>query len=165
MFDALTTERPVVEGVLLGIDYGLKRTGLSVCDREGRVAVGAGWLEGLNGRKLTESISAAAQQRGAVGCVIGQPAATRGNEDLMKQVDSLATSLEATGLNVVRQPESFTTASALAARKYYGGKKSAGKGWTDEAAAVLILQDYLDWKQGRAAREQNTHQGGFGAGL
>jgi RNase H-fold protein (predicted Holliday junction resolvase) len=56
------------------------------------------------------------------------------------------------GLPVALWPERFTTASAHAARKHFGGKGSGDKSWADEAAAVLILQDYLDWRREKLQR-------------
>jgi len=139
----------VLNGVLLGVDFGLKRAGLAICDREGRVAVGAGRIEEKTPGALAQSIHRAASERMVAGIVLGLPSATRGNEELLERVQRLAESLAAGGFAVTYWLERFSTASALADRKFYGGKGKGAKEWADEGAAVIILQDYLDWKRGR----------------
>ncbi len=132
-------------GAIFGVDYGLKRVGLAVSDPEGRVAVGAGRLEGLSGRALARAIGAAARSRGAEVVVIGQPSGEgRGHEEVTSGTTALSAALERMGFEVAGWDESYTTAEALAARRRFGGRSSASKGWADEAAAILILQSYLD---------------------
>jgi putative Holliday junction resolvase len=139
----------ILTGVLLAVDYGLKRVGLAICDAEGRVAVGAGRVEGLTSSALALAIMAAARVRGATGIVLGEPLPTRGNEELIEGVGELRQQLEREGYPVTFWPEGYSTAQAHAARKHFGGKRSGGKSWADEAAAVILLQDYLEWRRGR----------------
>ena len=132
-------------GPVLGVDYGLKRVGLAVSDPERRVAVGAGRLEGLSGRALARAIAAAARSRKAGVIVVGAPpAGSRGHDEVAAGASKLAAALARMGFEVVRCDESYTTAEALAAGRRFGGKLTSTKGWVDEAAAVLILQGYLD---------------------
>ncbi len=132
-------------GALLCVDYGLKRVGLAISDEDRRLAVGAGWLEGLSGRSLARAIMNEADKRGIRGIVIGEP--PEGAREVGEVIDGanrLATALGEKGFEVIRWDESFTTATALADRKKYGGKSSKPRGWIDEAAAILILQSYIE---------------------
>ena len=134
------------KGPILAVDFGLKRVGLAVCDPGRRVAVGAGYLEGISGRKLARAVKAEAIKRDAGTVLIGEPPeGARGVEPVIKGADILANALQKWGFNVLRWDESYTTSSVLSTRRQYGGKSKTGKGWIDEASAVLILQSYLDY--------------------
>jgi len=139
---------------IMGVDFGLRRVGLAISGPAGAVAVGAGRIEGLTGRALARAIAAAARQRGAQVIVVGAPAASGRDADrVARGADSLSEALEKLGFQVEREVEDFTTATALADRARVGGKSSAGKGWTDEAAAFLILINHLDRRMLRAGEE------------
>ena len=130
---------------MLAVDFGLKRVGLAVCDPDRKVAVGAGSLIGLTGRTLARTIKKQAEDRNADTIVVGSPpVGARGVEEVIGGADKLAEALRKMNFSVIRWDEEFTTARALADRKAYGGKTQAGKSWVDEAAAILILQDYLE---------------------
>ena len=127
------------------MDYGLKRVGLAVCDAERRTAVGVGCIEGLSGRSLARAVKAEAQKRNAKTILIGlPPKGAREVEPVIAGADALADALELAEFRVIRWDESYSTAEALTARRRYGGKSRIGKCWVDEAAAVLILNNYLD---------------------
>ena len=134
-----------VSDPMLGVDYGLKRVGLAFCDGVHKVAVGAGWLEGLSGRALARAVRAAAEQRKIETIVIGRPPeGAREVEMVIAGADALAVSLGKMGFRIIWQDEDFTSARALADRKKIGGKSLKTKVWVDEAAAILILQDYIN---------------------
>ena len=145
------------EGAVLGIDFGLKRVGLANCDAGRHVAVGAGWLEGLSGRALVLRIKAEADKRRARIIVIGCPRTGGRDVDKVRRgVSELTAGMESLDFKVVLVDESFTTATALKARKNAGGKSSKPKGWIDEAAAVLILQDYLATLRGEVGVKRDV---------
>ena len=130
---------------LLSVDFGLKRCGLAICDPEGRLAVGAGRIEGLSGRSLARAVARAARERQIGSILVSLPTPSlEEDQPVVEGADRLSESLERDGFQVVRWTEAFSTAEAHTARRFYGGKSSAGRGWADEAAAVLILQNYLD---------------------
>ncbi|MCF7810667.1 Holliday junction resolvase RuvX [bacterium] len=134
-----------ISSAMLGVDFGLKRVGLAFYDGKHQVAVGAGWLEGLNGRALARAVRAAAEQRKTETIVIGRPPeGAREVEMVIAGADALAVSLGKMGYRIIWQDEDFTSARVLADRKKIGGKSSKPKGWVDEAAAILILQDYIN---------------------
>ncbi len=134
-----------VAGVIMGVDYGLKRVGLAVCDEGCRVAVGAGWVEGLSGRSLARRIRTEAERRRAKLVVVGQPPSGGRDSSLVAAgAANLAAALERMGIRTERYAEDYTTAAVLADRRKFGGKSHKPKGWVDEAAAILILQGYID---------------------
>lgn len=134
------------EGPFLGVDYGLKRVGLAISDPAGKVAVGAGILADLSGRALVRAVRAQAVRRGARAVVLGSPGLHK-NGHAATKADLLAQGLEKLGLTVYRWNEDYTTAHVLSERKRVGGKGKPAKRWVDEAAAVLILQDFLDFRR------------------
>ncbi|MDP8239101.1 MAG: RuvX/YqgF family protein [Candidatus Hatepunaea meridiana] len=134
-----------ISGAILGVDFGLKWVGLAVCDNRQTIAVGAGWLEDISGRSLARRIRIEAEERLAKTILIGQPPiGARNSERVVAGANILAESLRKMGFEVIRWDESYTTAAVLTDRKRIGGKSSKPKGWLDEAAAILILQGYID---------------------
>jgi putative Holliday junction resolvase len=132
-------------GAILAVDYGLKRVGLAVCDPQRRTAVGIGILKGLTGRALARAVEQAAASRQAATVVIGKPSGAGHNAQLVTgEAERLADALKRAGFQVVRWDEAYTTATALAERRRIGGKGKPSREWVDEAAAVIILGDYLE---------------------
>ena len=132
-------------GAILAVDFGLIRVGLAVCDPDRRVAVGAGTLIGVSGRTLARTIKKHADDRNADTIVVGTPpVGARYVNEVIKGADKLADALRSMQFSVIRWDEEFTTAKALSDRKTYGGKSNVKRMWVDEAAAILILQDYLE---------------------
>ncbi len=133
------------EAPILAVDYGLQRVGLAISDPNGRVAVGAGILVGLKGRALARAVIAAARERNAKSILVGEPPEdAREVEDVIAGADKLSDYLTSKGFPVYRIDEDYTTAVALASRKAIGGKGKRTKKWIDEAAAIIILQRFLD---------------------
>jgi len=131
-------------GAILAVDFGLKRVGLAVSDPSRRVAVGAGTLIGLSGRTLARTVKKQAEDRNVSTILIGSPPeGARDVEEVIEGADNLAKALRKMKFKVLRWDEEFSTAKALSDRKEYGGKSNTKKPWIDEAAAILILQDYL----------------------
>jgi len=140
-------------GVILAVDYGLTYVGLAACDFRGRVAVGAGRLEGLGARALGRAVCAAARQRNAKKILIGSPPVGAHNVKLVIEgANKLASSLERMGFEILRWDESYTTAAALAFKRHIGGKSKPTKEWIDEAAAIILLQSYLDAHKRESAK-------------
>lgn len=128
----------------MAVDFGLKRVGLALCDPSHKVAVGAGILVGLSGRTLARTIKKQAEDRNIKIILIGiPPDGAREVEEVIAGADNLANSLRKMKFTILRWDEEFSTARALADRKKIGGKSKPSKQWIDEAAAILILQDYL----------------------
>lgn len=130
-------------GVILAVDFGINKSGLAICDYERRVAVGVGHLE-KSGRALARAVFAIAKDRGADSVLVGSPPPGAKNAGpVIAGSDRLCDALRKHGMKIIRWDEGYTTAEAIRAKKYYGGRSKPGKMWIDEAAAVLILQSYL----------------------
>lgn len=135
----------VPQAPILAVDYGLKRVGLAISDPHGRVAVGAGILVGLTGRALARAVMVAARERNAKSILVGEPPeGAREVEEVIAGANKLSEYLASKGFPVYRIDEDYTTAVALASRKAIGGKGKRTKKWIDEAAAIIILQRFLD---------------------
>lgn len=133
-------------GPILAVDVGLKRTGLAICDPQRTVAVGAGQVLASDIATLTQALLQEAERRKITTVLLGLPRATpRGGKEVRARVENLAQRLRQTGLEVVLWDETGTTAQALKERKHYGGKGKQAREWADEAAAILLLESYLDW--------------------
>jgi RNase H-fold protein (predicted Holliday junction resolvase) len=72
------------------------------------------------------------------------PEGAREVGEVIAGADNLVKALSKMKFTIIRWDEEFSTARALSDRKKYGGKSNSKKQWIDEAAAILILQDYLE---------------------
>lgn len=120
----------------LGIDYGNKRVGVAVSDPQGKIAFpritlleNVGLLKNLGSLVNTEKVSK---------IVVGLPVALDGSEtEQSRKTRIFVEKLKrVVGVTVEFENEIFTTHLV----KRAGGKKEH----TDESAAALILQSYLD---------------------
>ena len=133
--------------VLIGLDYGLRRSGIAVSDADGRIALAVGThVEGRDG-SLVERLRSLAVDRGAVGVVIGWPLRTDGSPgQIATHVTRFAGILEASlGLPVSRLDERYSSVEASRAIALRG--RPARREEIDATAAQLILQTYLDRQQ------------------
>jgi putative Holliday junction resolvase len=120
--------------------------GVAVDDELGSMAHPRGILSGKDRTKLLAAIDTLARREGATRIVVGLPVDMRGHEgDSAKQARVMAQAIaDATGLEVELWDERMTTlmaARALATSEVRGEK---AKRRIDEAAAVAILQSWLD---------------------
>jgi putative Holliday junction resolvase len=130
----------------MALDLGRARVGVAVDDELGLMAHPRGVLPAKDRGALLASIAALAREEGAGRIVVGLPVDMRGHEgDAAKHARSMAQSIaDATGLEVELWDERMTTqvaARALASSEVRGKR---AKGRIDEAAAVAILQSWLD---------------------
>ncbi len=140
------------QGRVLGIDFGLKRVGVSVSDPMGIIARG---LETLpNDHGILDAIISIVKSMSVSKIVIGKPlklsgksgesaveAATFGRKLMEKLTRELAKEIE-----LVEWDERFTTTIAHRTQIELGVKKKERqrKGNVDRLASQLILQSYLD---------------------
>lgn len=132
---------------LASIDYGLKRTGIAVCDElhitvSPRIVLDPAendfWVK-LNNFTENEKISA---------FVVGMP--VRHDEkktELIEKIDNFVFDLkEKCGLPVFTYDESFSTKKAVSVLLEIGAKKKrrATKGTNDLIAAAIILKEFLN---------------------
>lgn len=141
-------------GVLLGIDYGTKRVGVAVSDREQKFSSPLHNLDrqGIQAdaryfRRLTEEYR-------PVGIVVGLPIHLSGDEseksrEARRYADWLAS---VTGLPFAFQDERFTSFQAERLLLEAELTKKKRKARIDKLAAQILLQTYLDVRT--AAREK-----------
>jgi len=139
---------------VLGIDFGERRVGVAVSDPTGTLASPLPTLKRRAGKRPPLAALEAIVREYEVGAlVMGLPLTPAGEESewtrTVREVgDALASR---TGLNIHYVDERFTSVRAeRAVRKGIGlpKKKREEKGRVDAAAAVLILQGWLDRQTG-----------------
>ncbi len=135
--------------IILSVDYGDARTGLALCDREEMLAFPLGVIAQRDTEQLAFKIASLAAQKNAQMIVLGYPKNMDGSEGFKAQsVNAFAALLkERTALPVALWDERLTTVSAhrILSENNVRGKKR--KGTVDAVAAVLILQNFLDYRK------------------
>ncbi len=138
---------------VLALDVGQARIGLACGERGSSFAFPRGWLTRSGNVKAdVAAVRAAAEQERAELIVVGLPLRSDGGDSQQtERVRAFVAALEADGLRVELQDERFT--SKLAGQQIARGPRSRRsrqqKGLEDEAAAVLILETWLE-RQGAA---------------
>ncbi len=135
-------------GKVLGIDFGLKRTGLAITDELRLIASG---LETVATNQLMDVLIRLVKNEGIELFVIGQAKRMSG-EDSAIEINILefikVLKVKFPTVKVVRQDERFTSKLALDAMISGGVKKkdrrNKQKGLVDKVSATLILQSYLE---------------------
>ncbi len=119
----------------LGIDFGTKKVGIAVSDKDGKIAFPHSILP--NNDKLLLKIEEITKEENIESLVIGESQDYRGNDNpIMDSVqDFLSQWSLAVGLPVHFEKEFLTTKQA----KLHTSDKMA-----DASAAALILQTFLD---------------------
>ena len=146
---------------VLGIDFGERRVGVAVSDPTGTLASPLPTLKRRAGKRPPLAALEALVQEYEVGAlVMGLPLTPAGKESewtrAVREVgDSLA---RRTGLPIHFMDERFTSVQAERAIRSLGlpKKKREQKERVDAAAAVLILQLWLDRQGGSLGSEAET---------
>ncbi len=134
---------------VLGIDFGERRVGVAVSDPTGVIAQPLSTLQRRAGKRMPlRALEDLVEEYGVEAIVVGLPLALSGNDtDWTRTVRETAEKLnERSGLPVHLVDERFTSARAERAVRGIGlpKRKKEQKGRIDAAAAVLILQSWLD---------------------
>jgi putative Holliday junction resolvase len=132
-------------GRVLGIDFGLKRSGIAVTDPLQIVVNGLDTVETPN---LRDFLSSYLQSEDVEKVVIGLPVHTDGSYTSLKEhIDALATFIKQSNpdTHIDFEDESFTSMKAKEVIFQSGvrKKKRRDKKLVDKISAVLILQKYL----------------------
>lgn len=130
----------------LGIDYGLKRTGVAVSDPLG---IFASALETVDSAKLIDYIKNYASREKVIGFVVGYPVNTDGRpSESLPHVQAFLKELEKAFPEVPVHLEDERFTSVLAHRAMIDGgmkyKDRRNKASVDKIAAAIILQGFLD---------------------
>ena len=134
-------------GVRLGVDAGKVRVGVAVCDRDGLVATPVATLS--RGASTVGELRGLVDEYSAVEVVVGLPLSLRG-DDTASTVDArtLAGELaEAVAVPVRLVDERLSTVSAQRALHQSGRSVKASRAMIDQVAAVIILQNALDFER------------------
>jgi putative holliday junction resolvase len=142
------SDAPGRDGIWFGIDVGTVRVGVARSDPRGVLAVPVTTLarDAKDDRDLVELTGLIAEYE-AIGVVVGLPRTLRGREgsaaELAREYGArLATRIAPTPVEYV--DERLTTVSAQRKLHQGGVRGPAGRAVIDQAAAVELLQDWLD---------------------
>ncbi len=133
----------------LGLDVGDRRIGIALSDETGTLATGLDTLPRVGPRKDLRAIAELVRSRDVGEVVVGLPRSLDGSLGLQAQkvvafMDELRPVVK---VPVVPWDERFT--SVVAERALIEGQVSrkGRKGVVDKVAAILILQNYLDYRK------------------
>jgi putative Holliday junction resolvase len=135
---------------VLAIDYGEKRIGLAVSDLLGFTAQGIQTLENLKNREKTlERLAQICKENGVAEAVIGLPVNMNGTlGPKAKEVLELIPELEKTLQIPVKSWDERLTSRQAGRLMIEGGlSREKRKKQSDQMAAILILQSYLESKR------------------
>ncbi len=129
---------------LLGIDFGLKRTGIAITDDLGIIAVPHSFVSSY---QLMDFLIETIPKLKIEGLVLGFPLRQDGTDShITENVRLLKAELEKQFpiIPVYFQDESYTSSKAMEAIHQIGKKKQKkDKGLVDKISAAMILQEYL----------------------
>lgn len=134
-------------GTRLGVDVGKVRVGIASCDRDGLLATPVVTLP--RGASTVEDIRALMGEYDPVEIVVGLPLSLRGDDtastgDARAVADELAAAVE---VPVRLVDERLSTVSAQRALRQSGRSVKASRPVIDQVAAVIILQNALDFER------------------
>ncbi|MFH1130724.1 MAG: Holliday junction resolvase RuvX [Pseudomonadota bacterium] len=130
----------------LGLDVGAGTIGLAISDEKGVVAFPLRTLKRFGGKRDLESVARAVEETQAEALVLGLPLGLDGREgSAARRVKKLGEDLAThTGLVVHYWDERFSTAGAERFLVEADLRRERRKEVIDQAAAVFILQGFLD---------------------
>ena len=141
---------------ILCLDYGRRRVGVAVSDPLGLTAQPVETWTGVSREKLLERICALIEEMGVEKIVLGLPLTLKGERgDMAQEVERFASELHHRGgIPVTLWDERFTSVQARRIIRQKGEKPSRKKEEIDLIAAVLLLQNYLDFQRESSVNSQ-----------
>lgn len=135
--------------IILGVDLGHARTGLSVCDKNEMLASPLRVIHQRDGDKLCGEIAEAAKEAGARMLAVGLPRNMDGSEgDSAKFAREMGAKIgELSGLPVHFVDERGTTVTAHGYLNETNTRGKKRKAVVDAVAAVVILEDFLQYRR------------------
>lgn len=132
--------------VTLGIDFGDKRMGIAICDREERLAVSVETVQVKGAKDAAVKAAALALERGCEKIVVGMPERSGGfHGERCEKTDYFIRFLkESISIPVVTADERYTTVQAHDLLWETGLDSRSHVGCVDALSAQIILQSYLD---------------------
>lgn len=132
---------------ILGVDFGLKRVGLAVCDSLHILATPLDVYHTKSMRNSIDHVAGVARRNEVGGVVVGLPLNLDGSESVQSgRARAFARNLQkVSGLPVELYDERLTTAEADELLIEAGVKRAADRAkLVDSMAAKVILQSYID---------------------
>lgn len=131
---------------MLGLDLGERRIGLSVSHGANMLVIPVGHLNRVKLKQDVERVVEMAEEREIEGFVVGLPYTLAGEVGIQaKRAQGFIRALgKRTSIPVYTVDETFTTFEAEGLMREAGQQPSRNRGAVDSAAAVLILQRFLD---------------------
>lgn len=127
---------------VLAIDYGEKRIGLAISDKD--LALPYEMIENKNLKFVIEKIDKIIKKEDIDKIIVGLPKSLQGKGAKNQKLDYFVASLkQKTGLKIILFDERM---SSKAADKFKQKGDHKETGWRDKVSAAIILQDYLDSK-------------------
>lgn len=135
--------------IILSVDYGRVRTGIAICDRREIIASPVTVITEVRQEILAEKIAGIAAEKRAEQIVVGLPRNMDGSEgESAQNVRAFAGILkEKSGLEIVFRDERCTTVTAHEYLNMTDTKGKKRKAVVDSVAAVIILEDYLNFRR------------------
>lgn len=130
----------------MGLDLGERRIGLSVSHGASMLVIPTGHLNRVKLKQDVERVVEMAEEREIEGFVVGLPYTLAGEVGIQaKRAQGFIRALrKRTSIPVYTVDETFTTFEAEGLMREAGQQPSRNRGAVDSAAAVLILQRFLD---------------------
>ncbi len=134
--------------ILLGVDFGLRRVGLAVCDALHILATPLPVVNTTSMRMSIDKVAEVVADRKIGGIVVGLPLNLDGTESVQSgRARAFAKNLQkVTGVPTEMFDERLSTVEADELLAVAGVKRSERHKYIDSAAATVILQSYLDLK-------------------
>lgn len=135
--------------VILAIDYGDVRTGIAVCDKFEMLASPVCVITQRDSTALIAEIVKIAKEKGAQALVVGLPKNMDASQgERAQKCAAFAEELEReSSIKTVLRDERLTTVSAHNALNMTNTRGKKRKQAVDQVAAVMILQDYIDYRR------------------
>lgn len=135
--------------IIMSVDLGKVRTGIAVSDSSESFAFPKTVITEHNSERLIDKVCAFAQEAGAELIVVGNPKNMDGSEGWRAQeCKELAEKIgEKSGREIVLWDERCTTVSAHTALNATNTRGKKRKNVVDAVAAVIILEDYLNFRK------------------
>ncbi|GAB2674304.1 Holliday junction resolvase RuvX [Gordonia jinhuaensis] len=142
-------------GRRLAIDVGTVRVGVATCDPDGILATPVETVRRSDDGSDIDRLVALVDEYDAVGVVVGRPVTLRGERgSSARDAEGFAARLAAkiTPIPIESFDERLTTVTASQAMRAAGRNAKKQREVIDQAAAVAILQGWLDLQRARARR-------------
>lgn len=135
--------------VIMAIDYGDVRTGVAVCDKFEMLASPVCVITQRKPELLLEEIAKLAEQHKPELFVVGLPKNMDSSvgERAIKCTEFAKKLSALTGIDHVMRDERLTTVTAHNALNVTNTRGKKRKAVVDQVAAVVILQDYIDYRR------------------